>query len=151
MKYLFFSVLICLGCISKDKEEKYKITSREEKILCEAIGKIPDTTQLRFQVLFDQWSKHWKNGILIFSSNTYDVMKMKEYPELVAMGDTIIPLVIEKLLYRSNFWSVHLYNALQKDVRLKGHNDLDVHGGVHKTIQLWLNNSSQKKLQAFDL
>ena len=49
----------------------------------------------------------------MLSSSTQDSKELEEYPQLLAMGKEILPLVVEKLLDEKNFVGLVLYDELQ--------------------------------------
>lgn len=115
--------------LSLDENEMEKIAHAVLKV-----GKYRD----KFDTLFKKWEDEWINGSLKYSSNSRDAMKIKEYQELVGMGDKIIPLVIEKLVDKGNFIAVHLYNALQKEKSLISPFMLAMQDQAAKTVKLWV-------------
>jgi|GEM_PF-2584822 hypothetical protein len=69
----------------------------------------------QFETLFEKWKYEWNHGYMQFSNNTRDVVSMQEFKDLIALGKSIIPFVVEKMLDRSNFFAVRLYEELQDD------------------------------------
>lgn len=141
--------------LSKLKElalevDKNKVTiSNQERnsIITDAKKVSQDSNTNNFESLFEAWKQEWKtNPITLFSNNTNDAKKLKQYPELLAMGNYIIPLLLEKLLNEENFFALVLYDDLQQNSQLKiTYNNKDNNclegeqNRAKRTIKLWLN------------
>lgn len=77
---------------------------------------IPQKTKADFNLLFCKWEKDCKtNSKVLLSSSLAERRKSKYYPQIVAMGEKIIPLVVEKMSDPNKFYAVLLYDDLQKD------------------------------------
>ncbi|RMD42833.1 hypothetical protein DV735_g2260, partial [Chaetothyriales sp. CBS 134920] len=66
-----------------------------------------------FEARFSAWKKTWRSDP--FSSCARD----HEFKKLLSMGPKILPLVVYKLLERSNFKAVYLYNDLEKNKKYR--------------------------------
>lgn len=67
-----------------------------------------------FDCLFEAWENDWRtNPKTRFSSNTDDARKLNTYSPLLCMGDSIVPLLMEKLLEPNNFFALVLYEDIQ--------------------------------------
>lgn len=72
---------------------------------------------------FDKALTAWRQAIegnarMRMSSSTYSYMELPESEVLRSMGGEIIPLIMEKLLTRDNFYLLPLYEAMQTDKKL---------------------------------
>lgn len=72
---------------------------------------------------FDKALTAWRQAIegnarMRMSSSTYSYMELPESEVLKSMGGEIIPLIMEKLLTRDNFYLLPLYEAMQTDKKL---------------------------------
>lgn len=94
-----------------------------------------------FDSLFTAWKQNWfTNSQTKISSNTNDGKKLEEYPQLIAMGEKIIPLVITKLIVEDNFFALPLYDDLQEDDRIKSKNTIGgEQGRARETVVNYMN------------
>ncbi|RMZ83627.1 hypothetical protein DV738_g1135, partial [Chaetothyriales sp. CBS 135597] len=69
-----------------------------------------------FEARFSAWKKTWSS---CHSSIARDRCDVDEFEKLLSMGPKILPLVVHKLLDRRNFTTVYLYNALEKNKKLR--------------------------------
>lgn len=89
------------------------ITPKEKEVIAQAVKEVPELQQ-QFDTLFNQWIKNWEtNPETLLSSSTQDAKELEEYPQLLAMGKEILPLVVEQLLDEKNFVGLVLYDELQ--------------------------------------
>lgn len=89
------------------------ITPKEKEVIAQAVKEVPELQQ-QFDTLFNQWIKNWEtNPETMFSNDTQDAKQLEEYPQLLAMGKEILPLVVEQLLDEKNFVGLVLYDELQ--------------------------------------
>lgn len=89
------------------------ITPKEKEVIAQAVKEVPELQQ-QFDTLFNQWIENWEtNPETLLSSSTQDAKELEEYPQLLAMGKEILPLVVEQLLDEKNFVGLVLYDELQ--------------------------------------
>lgn len=69
----------------------------------------------QFEALFEKWKYEWNQGYMKFSNNTRDAVTMQEFKDLATLGKPIIPFIIEKMLDKSNFFAVRLYEELHDE------------------------------------
>ncbi len=114
-------------------------------ILKNQLKKIPKKTRSEFENAFYNWQETWFTGDYKFSSDTKDFAQGEAFLALVDMGDSIIPLVLEKLQDPGNFVALVLYDTIQANNELvityeKG--DLFSLEGEHarakRTIAKWM-------------
>lgn len=72
---------------------------------------------------FDKALTAWRQAIdgnarMRVSSSTHSYAELPEFEALRSMGGEIIPLVMEKLLVKDNFYLLPLYEAVQTDKKL---------------------------------
>lgn len=124
MMVLLISLINCtqsnkiIECNSSDSEVSDEINLVTYNI--PDIQSIPKDYIIRFDSLFFAWKHNWTNNpITMVSSNTYDARKLSEYPQLLALGEKSIPLLISKLMDEDNFFALVLYEEIQKVDSLK--------------------------------
>lgn len=138
-------LLVCFLGMGMEKEDSYVITQAEKEIIAYEVEKVAGF-QEKFDSLFNQWLENWKtNPEMMFSSSTLDAKKLEEYPQLLAMGKEIIPLLMEKLLDENNFVGLVLYDDLQDNPDCKIVYDYEgtdwLEGEANRakrTIKLWI-------------
>jgi hypothetical protein len=127
----------------------FVFTDGDRDKMAQAAAGVFGETRQEFERLFAVWKANWFAGELMYSSDTRDLVKAEGYKELLAMGEDIIPLVIEKLNEEENFPALILYDDLQKDENLVvkyAKNDpphILMEGEqtrARRTVKLWLNN-----------
>lgn len=92
-----------------------------------------------FDKLFAAWKKDWQtNSKTIYSSNTNDAKTLETYYPLLNKGDTIIPLLMEKLLDKDNFFAVVLFEDIQKTSSLRINYKLGEQDKVIIIIKHWI-------------
>lgn len=128
------------------------ITQKEIDTLNVEISKISPVLKEQFENAFREWKDSWFQGDMIFSSDTRDRAKGKLFEKLLALGDEIIPLVIEKLVDPENFIALTLYDSLQMhpECVVKYHDaDLNLLEGeqarAQRTIRLWISKAIDKQ------
>ena len=90
------------------------ITLQEKQIIQQKCLSINKGKKQQSDTLFNQWIKNWEtNPETMFSNDTQDAKQLEEYPQLLAMGKEILPLVVEQLLDEKNFVGLVLYDELQ--------------------------------------
>lgn len=111
-------VLISLNVLAK---RDTTFTKQEKEVVANEVSCIPDSTIQKFETIFKSWKESWRtNPLTRFSSNTKDLRKLKEYEELINMGQIIIPLTIKKMMNQveGDFIGLLLYETLQSDKSL---------------------------------
>lgn len=84
----------------------------EIQLIKRLINEIPADTQKSFESKFKDWKGSWMKGSLASVSDPYARTKSGEFRELKAMGKTIVPLVVSKLMDETNFLALSLFEAL---------------------------------------
>ncbi len=95
-----------------------KLENEIEEQLQVEIKSVPEKTRVSFDKIFCEWQKTWGAEEFKYISNPSFVRLTKPYQNLVAMGDQILPLIIEKLLNPNNFFALQLYDSLQSNKKL---------------------------------
>jgi len=95
-------------------------TEDHRNALDEAVDKIDDSKKAQFEALYAKWLAAIDEK-LAFSSDTRDGARLPEFAALVALGDGILPLVVEKLCESplTEFRLAVLYDALQPEPALR--------------------------------
>ena len=99
-------------------KEKRGFTKEETALIRSLISKVPKEKVQEFNRRFTAWKKTWHSGAMAFSSNPYSRTEVPEYKKLLALGNSILPLLAEKLMDEKNFLALPAYEALQKNKKL---------------------------------
>ena len=99
----------------KKANPEISFTTEEVNMIKQEVAKF-SSLKNEFDLLFERWKYEWNYGYMQFSNNTRDALTMQEFKDLVALGKSILPLVVEKMLDKSNFFAVRLYEELQDEV-----------------------------------
>lgn len=102
----------------KKTTSKTYLLAAEQKTLRDQIKRLPAEVRESFNAAFAAWKETWFSGGLAINSNPHTRTVGKEFDTLVALGPTILPLIIEKLAQPENFIALQLYDAMQSDERL---------------------------------
>lgn len=146
--FIFGSIIPC-------KQHEKQQTSQKEKHLQECCQEIELTLREKAQIvkearkankyaksfnsIFEKWKYNWRtNPNTRLSSNTGDSRKLEEYPMLLNMGKSVIPLLMEKLLDADNFFALVLYDDLQSETEYKVECSVSEQQRVKKNMKLWL-------------
>ena len=131
----------------KQKQVRSYLSKSEKKELAEQIKAIPPATRAAFQEAFAAWKDSWFRGGLAVNSNPYSRAVGVEYDGLIALGPSIIPLVIEQLADPENFLALQLYDAIQPDPNLVVHFEADderilegEQGRAQRVVRAWFAN-----------
>ncbi len=102
----------------KGKSAKSYMSATQRRQLSEETTRIPEEVRTAFEQAFSAWNNSWFSGGLAMSSNPHTRAVGQEYDALIALGPTILPLVVEKLAEPDNFLALQLYDALQPNEKL---------------------------------
>jgi len=102
----------------KDKSRKSFLSSSERKLLSANLSSVPENVRRAFESTFSAWKESWFQGGLSISSVPQNRAVGGEFDALVALGPSILPLVVEKLSDPENFFALALYDAIQPDEKL---------------------------------
>lgn len=123
------------------------ITVAEKEALDKIIADIPSETKKTFSKAFEAWKKTWFEGSLSISSDPHTRTIGKEFDTLIAMGPTILPLLVDALAEPDNFLALQLYDVLQSDDKLivqYGPEDGRIlegeQGRARRVVKTWLAN-----------
>lgn len=92
---------------------KASIPKDQLQILQKEISLLPKKLVSEFEKLFEDWRNSWFAGRLAINSNPAARTSCYEFFKLLKMGAVILPLIVEKLTERENFFAVQLYERLQ--------------------------------------
>ncbi len=93
-------------------EMKRDFTKVEMDMVQSLIKQIPREVTADFEKKFKAWQKAWFGGSLSFSSDPYARTKTPEYREMIALGKSIIPLLVNKLMDENNFLALPAFEQL---------------------------------------
>src|SRR5207249_11473195 len=108
---------------------------------------VPARVRTAFEAAFTAWKKNWFRGGLAASSDPHARAVGSEFDALVALGPSILPLLIEKLADPENFLALQLYDAMQSDENLLVQFEPDdervvegEQGRARRVVQAWFAN-----------
>lgn len=131
----------------KVAQEDIELSGAEKQAIIDKAAKIDPTIRAKFNNVFEAWNKEiLTNPKTKYSSSTQTYTILPQFKEMQAMGENIIPLIMEKLLDENNFILLPLYDAIQKNSQLKiryREGDVKILEGeqnkAKRIIRLWLN------------
>jgi hypothetical protein len=131
----------------KEKVAKSYLSAAQKRDLHEECEKVPEQLRAAFDNAFTAWKSTWFRGGLAISSNPHTRAVGKEYDALIALGPTILPLVIEQLANPENFFALQLYDAIQPNEKLLVQFEPDderilegEQGRARRVVQAWFAN-----------
>lgn len=98
--------------------EKVRLSAGERETVRERAGKVDEGVRKEFMALYEAWKGDWlTNPRTMFSNDTRVTRELEEFPRLVAMGEEVIPLIVELLMEDAgeHFVLLVLYDELQED------------------------------------
>jgi hypothetical protein len=131
----------------KDKIAKTRLTAGERKLLRDQISNVPADSRTAFETAFSAWKETWFSGGLAINSNPHSRAVGNEFDALIALGPSILPLLIEKLADPENFLALQLYDAMQPNEHLLVQFEPDderilegEQGRARRVVQAWFAN-----------
>jgi hypothetical protein len=131
----------------KEKAAKSYLSAAQRRTLNEESERLPAKIRSDFENAFAAWKNTWFSGGLVISSDPHTRSVGKEHDALIALGPTILPLVVEKLSDPENFLAHQLYDTLQPNEKLLVQFEPDddrilegEQGRAHRAVQAWFAN-----------
>lgn len=131
----------------KDMTLKPYLTAGQRRALRDECARIPVELRAAFAKAFGAWKSTWFAGGLAVNSNPHARSVGKEFDALIALGQPILPLVIEALADPENFFALELYDALQSNEKLLVQFEPDderilegEQGRARRVVQAWFTN-----------
>ena len=131
----------------KEREPKTYLSPSQKKSLAVEREAVAPEVKEAFEEAFNAWKQTWFGGGLAINSNPHSRTIGKPYDTLIAMGPTILPLVVEKLADPANFFALQLYDAIQPNERLVIHFEPDdvrilegEQGRARRVVNAWFAN-----------
>jgi hypothetical protein len=131
----------------KESAARSYLSAAQKRALKEECQKVPEELRTAFARAFAAWKATWFGGGLVFSSNPHTRAVGKEYDALIALGPSILPLVIEQLADPENFLALQLYDAIQPNDKLLVQFEPDderilegEQGRAQRVVQAWFAN-----------
>lgn len=136
-----------INAILNTEFEVMILNDEQAKILQAIVGEINAQTRKDFEELFSEWKKSWNKDEYSFLSDPAFVRNGDAYYKLAALGEEIIPLLVEKLTDPENFLALQLYDSIQDNNILRVDNDPEddlifegEQGRAQRTVENFLNN-----------
>ncbi len=122
------------------------LSSQQKALVRKKAMMVDAATKAKFDSLIVAWRTAIDNDIMMkLSSSTKAYTRLSQFDELKEMGGKIIPLIMERLLNRNDFYLLQLYDAVQSDESLTiRYEDYDVRmlegeqNRAKRTIVKWL-------------
>jgi hypothetical protein len=130
--------------LKKYMKLKREFTRDETSKLKAMIKEIPAQTVADFEKKFSAWKKIWHTGSNAFSSNPYTRTMTAEFRELVALGQSILPLLVNKLMDEKNFLALPAFEKLANKRHIIRINPTDEtvlegeQGRAFRTVKKWM-------------
>ena len=124
-----------------EKAPQHDGVSREQHArLRKEIARLPADLRTRFEELYRDWRKSWERPDILVKSDAKAVRNTGEFEALVALGPRILPLVVNKLLQRREFFALQLYDVLQDrpELRATGPFGMSEQARALASARLWL-------------
>lgn len=120
MKQAYFILLTLTALLfSSFSGAKQELTDADKVKIQNLASKLDEETRTRFEQLHSQWYKTCDATPEIMLSSRSDARKKApEFKALTDMGQTIIPLVVEKMITDDYFFTYLVYEAIQPDKSL---------------------------------
>jgi hypothetical protein len=104
--------------VMKEKTAKSYLSAVQRNLLTEECNRIPPDRLAAFDKAFAAWKGTWFEGGLAISSDPHSRTVGREYDALIALGASILPLLVQALADPDNFLALQLYDAIQANQRL---------------------------------
>ena len=137
-----------LGNASKLKgARKVKLRKEQSEALLSVLKTVHEKRLVEFEELFEAWRETWDAPHTAHLSDPGFVRYNPEFAALTAMGDDIIPLIVQKLVDPNNFFALQLYDSLQSDsasvIEIEPDDDSvfdGEQGRAAQTVERWIAN-----------
>ncbi len=96
----------------KYMKEKKEFTKEEIRLIKQLCTEVDDKIKTAFEASFKTWKNSWMRGEISSVSDPYARTKTGEYRELISLGKTIVPLLVNKLMDESNFLALSAFEQL---------------------------------------
>jgi hypothetical protein len=133
--------------VMSERLPKSYLSANQKQQLQKEESEIPAKTRAAFETAFKAWKESWFRGGLAVSSDPHTRAVGPEFDGLVALGPTILPLLIEKVADPANFLALQLYDAMQSDENLLVQFEPDderivegEQGRARRVVQAWFAN-----------
>lgn len=133
--------------VMTEKIAKSYLSTPQRRALTAECARLPADLRTAYATAFAAWKASWYSGGRAVSSDPHTRAVGGEYDALVALGSSILPLVVESLADPENFFALQLYDALQADDKLvvqfePGDERLleGEQGRARRTVQVWFTN-----------
>ncbi len=124
-----------------EKAPQHDPVSRQQNArLQKEIARLPADLRTRFEDLYRDWRKAWERPDIQVRSDARAVRDSREFGALVALGPRVLPLVVNKLLQRREFFALQLYDVLQDrpELRADQPQGISEQARALATARLWL-------------
>jgi hypothetical protein len=89
-----------------------KLTPVELKFVRDSVGTIDPRLRKLFEQKYDAWKKDWDHPFIAISSSPVTRAQTPTFLDLVALGPSIIPLLMEKLTHSEEFFALQAVDRL---------------------------------------
>jgi hypothetical protein len=131
----------------REIDSVFPMNAEHNEALRKATAEVSREVRETFKEAFAAWKRSWFEGGLAISSDPHSRAVGREFDTLVALGPSILPLVVEALAEPDNFIALQLYDAIQPDQKLVVQFEPDdqrilegEQGRARHVVQHWLSN-----------
>ncbi len=122
----------------------YQLTEAEISTLQDRINRLSQDVREQFTRAYDRWKQTWSQPAILASSDPQVRARSKEFDDLVAMGQVIVPLLIREMSVEHDFFALQAVEKLvPPDIVFRpAIGDPEFLGGeqlrAHMTARRWL-------------
>ena len=122
----------------------YQLTEAEISTLQDRINRLSQDVREQFTRAYDRWKQTWSQPAILASSDPQVRARSKEFDDLVAMGQVIVPLLIREMSVEHDFFALQAVEQLvPPDIVFRpAIGDPEFLGGeqlrAHMTARRWL-------------
>jgi hypothetical protein len=130
--------------LGKGTSTMVQLSRNQQSVLKKAVTQCPKALRKEFALRYARWLDAIQRTPRVqVSSDPAAVRHLDEFRDLVALGESIVPLIVEKLVDPGQFMAVQVYEALvsdsEKAVRRDPRDILEgEQGKAARTVQHWL-------------
>src|SRR5207249_167738 len=89
-----------------------KLAKAELKFLKERVHQVDMALRDQFEKTYKAWKESWNHPLVVISSNPADRTHSVAFLELIALGPSILPLLMEKLTDPDEFFALQAVDRL---------------------------------------
>jgi hypothetical protein len=91
------------------------LSASQAAMLIDEIAATPRDIRRAFERRYQAWRKTWDSPALAVLSDTRSRRSSVEFTALIGLGPQILPLLMDKIAHRREFFALQAYEVLQPD------------------------------------